>query len=766
MKASLYTIESSGKDLRLNLNRRSNPIAYVCEALTLFWVIGIVLYFALTHSNIIYLWKSDALSLENIGNLTANHFRLLSVYFNLFKPYTVSWSNFEGLNILFTLIALIAYTALGVCFLSIFTPVLGRWETYALGFVLGVGIMSVELEIAGIFKHLFRHVIVICYASTLVLFCFVSWLVRKKSDPSLMGFVDVVLFHRAKSELEQERFEKSLVSPESRGEKVFYYSSLSLVIVITALTFYHAILFPVTYWDSLILYVGYARKMFFENGFPEKVVAQVGIGLGANYPHLYPLMSATIATVVGEWSDVFAQVIPPFAGLLSTILIYHIVLRLSRDKILSIALALLFRSIPYGIAYFTYASDYSIAILFTTAFLFCALRYAETKRLAFLTFAALIAAFSVHINYLMWLLWGVWGVLVISTRTKIFSKRVLLIVVVGLLVSSPWYIRNEIVTGNPVYAFFPEIFGGKRINLEVLRSAEVEWQQNGDGIAWFGDTLWQKLKGSWRFFVTYNHSWKLAPVFVGFSLPGILSFLILSLRKMKEKRNPLTEFQVFGIVNFALFGLLIFYHYCIASFYLYQIIIILPTMVFFAFCLFSVSRRKYYRRVLLCLVLLIGFLPGVPMALMNFKFKGQQVGQVTYRGTDLIAFRNPLMDKQMFHELVYGKDARMWDYINTHLLGEKLLTHENRHLVIDESITLVHLDDWEVQKTYEMETVGEKLDLFKDLGVKYYLYIPNEDKHRINRRVGIQEWVDTPYLKEIYAAGENVLYEIRFPKMD
>ena len=51
---------------------------------------------------------------------------------------------------------------------------------------------------------------------------------------------------------------------------------------------------------------------------------------------------------------------------------------------------------------------------------------------------------------------------------------------------STWHVRNWIVTGNPVYAFFYIIFGGKHINPEVMESAAREWTINGFGIALYG----------------------------------------------------------------------------------------------------------------------------------------------------------------------------------------------------------------------------------------------------------------------------------------
>src|SRR5690606_30762047 len=98
--------------------------------------------------------------------------------------------------------------------------------------------------------------------------------------------------------------------------------------LITLFVTLHAVGEPVVYWDSLILYVGYARDIYRQGGFPEKVVGQVGVGLGANYPHLYELLTAQTAAVAGFWNDAFAQLLPPVATTAALVLVYYTALEI------------------------------------------------------------------------------------------------------------------------------------------------------------------------------------------------------------------------------------------------------------------------------------------------------------------------------------------------------------------------------------------------------------------------------------------------------
>jgi hypothetical protein len=318
---------------------------------------------------------------------------------------------------------------------------------------------------------------------------------------------------------------------------------------------------------------------------------------------------------------------------------------------------------------------------------------------------------------------------------------------VGLALSLPWHVRNWIVCGNPVYAFFPEIFGGKNINPAVLESAFGEWRANGDGIGvvapqlYGANTLWLRLRATWRYFVEwqslYYNFWKLAPVFVGFALPGALAWL---LALAGRRRAVLDDGLKFGLVLAALLGGFLFYFYVLGDFYLYQIIAIVPVAGLFAAYWPLGASGRWARGAFGALVLAVGVMPGLAASLMGPKLPSD----------DLYAFRQPLMETGRFYRLKFPLEAPMWDFVNANLKGRRLLTHENRHLMIDPSITLVHLDDWEIQPLYDVESPHERAEQLKALGVRHYLRIPMESKHAINRRLGMDELLAAGRLRLVH----------------
>ena len=746
---------------------------------------------------------------------TSIHYGLFYVYTYLFKAYHFYFSQFDFFALICGFLGLWLYYLVGKYFVSAIEIYVPKCVKVSLGFITGLGWMMVVMELWTMAHLLNRITIIITFLFLLILFAILTKRRMNKVDPSLQGNVTFFYYRRGAQSFAYQSYLKTISQPKNIVEKIFVKLAKFLIGLMLFLHFYHGVFQPVTYWDALILYVGYARKIYYLGGFPFKAVAQVGIGLGANYPHLYSLLSAVIATLCGEWSDIFAQIIPPLCSLFAVILMFHIVLRLSRNKVVAYLTTLLIISIPYFIAYSEYATDYAVAILFTAGFLYCAMMYIETGLLGYFSLATFITAFACHINYLMLGLWFIWFLMIIIAHTflrgrnqEIFvvtqmtldqgepgftrlsmierfsrfitQKRTILTAAFCVLLTSPWYIRNYILTGNPVYAFFTNIFkGSKNVNPDVLKSCFIEWTINGDGIGGFGWDLGTKIKSTWKFFVTdKNTSWKLAPVFMGFVVPGLIVFLIIGIkhlisqkinknvgnaymRSSKETYDPVLRF---GILCFVFFLFLMYYHYAIASFYLYQIIIIIPifaVMIFFAIDLWNKTLLRY---IAMIVCLFIAIMPGLAFSLKGMKLIGPE-------SMTLIALRRPFMDKETFWRLRFGEDAEMFVYINeldkklsTPQKGEKkgrhlkLLTHENRHLCFNEGIELIHLDDWEIQKTYQMKDIREKLELFKSLGITYYLYVPNEENHPINKKVRMEEMIKEGYLELEYEAGENKLY--------
>ncbi len=741
------------------------------------------------------------------------------------EPFHIWWKNIPWSELFLSAAMILLYVIVGKGFLDWFEDCMPTAARLSMALAVGCGLVGVVFELVTLAGLLYQLVALVVWLVLLGAIWGIRYWRRARPDP---------IYTREEGQFVRDRrrgnalayMKRTTLRPANQTEGLYYLGTWFLTGFISFLVFLHAVGLPETYWDSLILYVGYARMIFEHHAFPVKVCGQVGIGLGANYPHLYPLLSAQTAAVAGQWHDIFAQLLPPIAGVASAILVYYTVLEFTRDSLLSASCALLFRAVPYGIAYFQYASDYAVAILFTAAFLYAVARLIVGANTSSLVLTWLIPAFAVHINYLMWVLWPValvatilahvrggscetvverlspvvpkrwgeedwdddwsatgkadltpydqkaWQELNHAERLRpsrlLPSRRFLTVLAVSLVVASPWYIRNIIVTGNPVYAFFYQIFPSKNVNPQVMKSAEIEWRLNGDGLGRVGATLGEKLANSWYYFVTGPHHWKLGPTFMAFVVPGFVLFLGGALARWWRRRRlvrltrheediPVVwdDWTKFLAAAGTLFLLLWFYAYFIADMYLYQIIIILPLFAIFAAKVFELCPTVGTRRALYMTTLVIGMAPGVFMGLMGFKLKSSgMLGNQPFSQLQLTAIRNLFIEPQLFYRMEFDGDMTMFAHINSLAPGTVILTHENRHLLLDRKLRIVHLDDWEVQAAYH-KPLQERVRILDSLGVKYYLYVPNEDKHRANSWLGMDELIGADYFREVFRSDSS-----------
>ncbi|MEQ8822450.1 MAG: hypothetical protein RLY93_19620 [Sumerlaeia bacterium] len=887
----------------------------------------------------------------------------LGVFTSIFRgPWSFSLENSPPLTFLAGLLCLFFTTAIGVFFLSAIDSFVRPRVKVTLGFAAGFGVTGIVFEWLAMADMLTTLWVWLAWLGMLAVFGGLAALRMFRAParfwrgrgPEHPGWVDAI---DAKGRLGRLRLAPVLPA-ESELDKegcmagMFTFVAMGIIGLITLLTFWHAVFFPETYWDSMILYLGYAKMTFEQGGFPFKAEAQVGIGLGANYPHLYSVWGAACSASFGSWSDLYQRMAAPMAGLVATMLVYDTGLLIFSRRSIAMTAALIFRAIPLSVFYTTAASDYAFVILYCAAFIYTVAWFARTRLPGAFAAMTFVCAAALHVNYLMGILALPWLVTLVMVmwrskgdlgetdesryaantftddvddipksgvkplmepeaadprgyKTLLLSGRFWAICVVCAIVGSTWFVRNWALTGSPVYGFFPKLFPATvNYNPDVMESAELEWFRNGDGIARVAEiyhdieqeisprdtglpsferraTLGDKLDASWLYWQGYDtyritedrerenlgnpilravyllwfwhpvpqgseefklplagdvgtmryvHSYKMAPFFMGFLLPGIVFgfFIAAFWRSLLPGDDddslglaPLHR-RVFSAVYGASLSLLVAllaYNYLLADFYLYQIIgIIVPIALFSAIPIMFVTTPRWtsswsvvfillstielillgiiftggfglLTAILLALnsllwlilflmvgstgaedvlafygmvtVLVLGFVPGVAFALMGQKIPGnaRAFGQ-TYEPLALDVFRSPGMNPELAYRLRYGEDVDMWIAVNGFLENEPLLTHENRHLVFDDGITLVHLDDWDVQQNMWGRSVEERLDFLRERGIRWYLFVPNERNHPVNARAGMDELIGAGAFELMAIHGENKLYRM------
>ncbi len=596
-------------------------------------------------------------------------------------------------------IAMLAVNGIvGMLFLRLFIRMPALLEIAANVFM-GIGISHFLLMFPAIFFLLSPFSIGICYAVIIGLLLGARY---------MWGWAEV-------------RFETGADDQESLLHKTLFYSAFAVVGIITLLTFYHAVLFPVNYWDSLIYYIHYGKMTYEEGGFPILYCLQVGLGLGANYPHLFNLNQAVTATVFFHWSDLYGQLLCPVAGLGACIVIYYLCRHLFAGRLTAMLAVLVFRTIPYVNSYIIWASDYALVIMYTCLLMLFLRMFLLNPSYRMLMPLLCTTAIFPNINYLGWIVWPVAGMAVLIHYKEFLVRPqrlgiTLLIFLLWLLPASVWYARNYMVTGNPVYAFFPEILGGENINLDVLRSSEQEWKYHGWGAAHLpGETVWYRLLNTP---VALLQMWHFAPVVLGIMLPSLL----LGWRRY---------WQYFLLVG-VLIGLYGFYEYFISGFYWYHIIAVFPMLAVFTARFLDQVKATFLYPAFAVVLLIAGIAPGISVTVMGPK----------HTTPTLEHFAHPGLSPKQFYRYCYPQYASSWEYLNEHAEeGAAILTHDNRYHVFRDDLSVIHLDDCDLTPYYD-RPYEEVHQVLWERGIRYYLFIQDELSHPITQRLGHQPYLD------------------------
>ena len=174
---------------------------------------------------------------------------------------------------------------------------------------------------------------------------------------------------------------------------------------------------------------------------------------------------------------------------------------------------LLFYSIPsvFVNSHMAY-SDLTITFyIFLSVYAF--LNWFSGKQVQWLVICGVLTGLSMATKYSALLLpfMGCLGILCVSRRQKIDNRQALLFlglyVLSALVVGSPFYIKNWILTGNPLYPFLYPIFGGTGWDMELSRQYDLFLKNLGMGRGLFNYLL---LPWNVSFYAKMN-----SPVFDG-----------------------------------------------------------------------------------------------------------------------------------------------------------------------------------------------------------------------------------------------------------
>lgn len=250
----------------------------------------------------------------------------------------------------------------------------------------------------------------------------------------------------------------------SRLEKKDYYTAkpkiLEAILLIAIGIFavaaiYQTVAYPPREWDSLAYGVNYA-KIIFENGrIPLIAGPSIGLEMSANYPPGVQLIAADLYVFAGNAADFYYRILQPIFGLATILATYKFSMIATKNRTVAVfaMFALASMSTFWELfVYETYLMCLTLMLTLAALFFFKAhnLRGADTKK--YEVAGTLFCGFSALTSYIGLFSLGI--LLLYSINRKISVKRFGELAILASVIILPWYMRNLILLGNPVYPFF------------------------------------------------------------------------------------------------------------------------------------------------------------------------------------------------------------------------------------------------------------------------------------------------------------------------
>jgi hypothetical protein len=474
------------------------------------------------------------------------------------------------------------------------------------------------------------------------------------------------------------------IRPWLRRNNFFdHMSSLSLpkVILFTAIgictifAIYRTVAYPVVEWDTLAYGVNYAKIIFDDKKVPLIAGPSIGLEMSANYPPGVQLIAVYLYNFAGASNDLYYRILQPIFGLLVMLITYKFSLGLSQNRTVSLFAVLILSTIPLFWILFiqeTYLMYLTLMLTLAAYFFFKAYNSHDGSARKYEIIGTLFCGFSTLASYIGIFSLGI--VLLYAINRKLSVKRLGWLMSLISCIMLPWYIRNLLLLGNPLYPFFGV---GKYLDPLLIESSMQHFQN------------WLKQP----FYGLTSLISKLVTV--------IAASAIVYYSTIVKRRHFDTLLSLY----------LLFSGFLIMSFH-----VPFPRYLMIALPILSVAASKRIKSFLVRhdlienkMTITFALLITISVACMIPSMNIAKPAYNTENKWDYLS--------QAFQE----GDAWKWINENTPE-NSTIATYDIKEYYIDRKI--MSLDGYEAAPLYKMDTIEEALDYLREQNVTYLLSVP------------------------------------------
>lgn len=451
--------------------------------------------------------------------------------------------------------------------------------------------------------------------------------------------------------------------------------ALLLIVVIGALLvigLYKALALPATEWDSLAYGVQYAKIIFQEGKIPLIAGPSIGLEMSASYPPGVQLTAVLMYTLAGSCNDFYYRILSPLFSLATLLATYKFGMTLTRSRVFSLFAVSALCTVPFFwelsiVETYLMASTFMVTL--SAFFFFKAYHSSPSDSQKYELIGTLLCGFAALTSYIGLLSLGI--IVLYAIQKRLTLKRTSLLVALCSIVVLPWYVRNFLLLGSPIYPFF--------------------------GIGKFLDPL---LRGS-----TMSHfqNYTLIPLHqLATSLSQVIACIsivfifYLTFSKRKNFFQAATMYLLLICVSVMAFHVAFPRYLIVAA----PILAVLFSTIF-------TFKPKAQRLSWVTAVALLALIILSSMLMLPFAVKPQS---------------QPGDTKWSYLSRVF-EEGEAWKWINENTPKDaRIATFDIKDYYIERNV--MPLDGNESAPLYKMQTIEESIEFLQDRGVQYLLSVP------------------------------------------
>jgi hypothetical protein len=230
-----------------------------------------------------------------------------------------------------------------------------------------------------------------------------------------------------------------------------------LIAIIGVLAFaalYAALSLPPTEWDSLAYGVNYAKIIFQDRHIPLIAGPSIGIEMSASYPPGMQLTATFLYGFAGNANDFYYRLLSPIFSIATLLVVYKFAQQITKTRTASVFAVSALTLTPFFWELFiqeTYLMALTFMLTMSAYFFYKAYITKTGDPQNYEVLGSLFCGFTALTSYIG--LFGLGVPLLYALHKRLGLKRFAGLVSVALLVVFPWYLRNLVLLGSPVYPF-------------------------------------------------------------------------------------------------------------------------------------------------------------------------------------------------------------------------------------------------------------------------------------------------------------------------